>query len=59
MSEPNEQQQPDDLDLEAETVKDLEASEETTEEVRGGAASATCDVRQVSAECPSRVCVIG
>ena len=38
MSNPKEQQrEPDELDLDAETVKDLEPDEKSAEEARGGA----------------------
>ena len=37
MSDPkDEQKEPDDLDLEAETVKDLDVEEQSADEVRGG-----------------------
>ena len=36
MSDPKDQQQADELELDAETVKDLEAKDEDAEQVRGG-----------------------
>ncbi len=42
MSDPkDEQKEPDDLDLEAETVKDLDVEEKEADEVRGGKCIAT------------------
>ncbi len=36
MSDPEEQREPDELELEPETVKDLDVEEKSAEEIRGG-----------------------
>jgi hypothetical protein len=52
MSDPKDHRDSDELDLGAETVKDLEPSGDEAEDVRGGATLDCCSVRAVSCIIP-------